>query len=470
VDQRPSALLDVGLLGNLRRNVRVYAETRALVGGPARHGTGLGFVDIVDTFQNPSPSVELEEAYLDFFASDLDVRVGKQKFSWGRLDAFQPTDVINPKRFLEPFLTDEKDAKIGVPAARGTYFLSRVVPAWLGEANATLVWVPVPVPTRFPLPDERWFPSGALVPSTLRIPPGFVPSPVPGLTVPAVAVEPVVRVANRRPPQQLDEGGVAARLAGLTRGVDWALAFYDGPETIPAFDFTTVVESPRARRRSRRPGFAPDLDDLRRLVAVETLRPRFGRIRLVGADAAFQLAGFSVRVEGAYAEDRLLTRMSSDVFSLENIRRALGPRPVRVGTDLLLGKRVRLDLGPLVVPRDTVSWGIGADYSFRGTTFLVQANQLIVLDNPTELLFNDVDSQILVAVRRTFLADRLRIEVPVIQGIERGYTTALPSATYEITDDLRVRIGFLFVAGSRRTLTGQFQDHDEGFIQLRYSY
>ena len=60
--------------------------------------------------------------------------------------------------------------------------------------------------------------------------------------------------------------------------------------------------------------------------------------------------------------------------------------------------------------------------------------------------------------------------VAAIQDIERGYTSFLPELTYSITDHLRIRASFLLIAGSRRTIVGQFHDNDEAFLQRRYFY
>jgi hypothetical protein len=73
-------------------------------------------------------------------------------------------------------------------------------------------------------------------------------------------------------------------------------------------------------------------------------------------------------------------------------------------------------------------------------------------------------------VRKSFFAERLATEIAAVQGLARGYTMGTARFTYAVTDNLRVRLGYLLIAGSRRTLIGQYHDNDETFIQLRYSY
>jgi hypothetical protein len=97
-------------------------------------------------------------------------------------------------------------------------------------------------------------------------------------------------------------------------------------------------------------------------------------------------------------------------------------------------------------------------------------NQLFVLDNDVRLLVPDVDTRITFVLRKGFLDDTLTTEVSVVQGLDRSYTSAIFKVTYAITDNLRIRAGYLAIAGSRNSIIGQYHDNDQGFLQLRYSY
>ena len=47
---------------------------------------------------------------------------------------------------------------------------------------------------------------------------------------------------------------------------------------------------------------------------------------------------------------------------------------------------------------------------------------------------------------------------------------AFPRASYAVTDDVRLRIGYLAVGGTRSSLFGEFGRNDEVVFQLRYSF
>ncbi|MFN8543750.1 MAG: DUF1302 family protein [Candidatus Binatia bacterium] len=461
--QRPEGILGFKITDDLHRAVRLHLDVRTRFGGPPEHASGVGIDDLWNTFQDISPATDVEEAYADLHYRALDVRVGKQKFFWGRLDRFSPTDVLTPRRWTDPFLTDEKDAKVGIPALQASYFPPDLG-TWATDLKAGLAWVPVPFPTRFPLPDERWFPPAASAAvDSINLPANLLPGlPPPELRM-AVAAE------NRRPPQQLDEGGVGLRLTGLSGPVDWGLCYYDGPETTPTLDFAVTVDAPLAIRRLAHGG-TPGVSDLAVLGVASRLTPRFGRIRLAGGDAAFRLGGFTVRAEAAYGMNR---EIPSSVPDLVNAAIAVATDEVHLtpnAAKLLAGRRIVLPVAPLYAERDVVNWGVGLDYLIDGWLPLLQVDQTALLGNDRPLLVNEVDTRLLFLLRKTFLGERLGTELVAVQELERGATSAVGKLTYEVTDHVRVQVGYLAIAGSRRTIIGQYHANDQGFARVRVSY
>jgi len=327
----------------------------------------------------------------------------------------------------------------------------------------------------FPSSAVRWFPPAVSLGEDIHVPSGAFfdnisacrPSSSPA-AAPArdrfseILVDNRLTTKNAHPPQQLDEGAVALRLAGLYKNVDWSLYYYDGPETRPAFALNTSVSDLRP--------CPPSMLGKLCVRADTTLRPIFDRIRLAGGDGAYEFHGITARVEAAYGVDRLLPRRSTDLISPSNLQRVLKNQACGIFRDLGAKGRARVDLGDLFVARDTVEWGAGIDYRWQGWMPLLQVNQTLILDNPTVLLVNDVDTRLFFVVRKSFLGDQLATEVGIVQELERGYTISLSRFTYAITDNWRIRVGYLLIAGTNRSLVGQFHDNDEAFFQLRYSY
>ncbi len=461
--QRPEGIAALQLTGDVHPKARFFLDTRTTFGGPPEHAEGFGLINLRDVFQNISPAVEIEEAYVDLFLPSLDVRIGKQKVAWGKLDTFQPTDVLNPRRYTDPFVTDREDQKIGIPSVQASYYPPPLGVRGVQDLRATVTWVPFPVPIRFPLEDERWFPASTSVPPTLLIKGSTF-----GPGLPDLMTRNVLTTANAPPAKQLDQGAVGLRLTALWGRADWALYYYHGPETAPALAFDTTLIAPNPT------GFAQCALGATpgpcRLRAEPVLFPIGGRIDLAGADLSLAVRGVTLRVEGAWSSDRFIPRSVNEVLSAANLGRATAGRLPEIAAALASGKRVQVDLGDLFERRDTVEWGAGIDYRVLGWTPVLQLNQTLILDNSTELLVNDVDTRLFLIVRKPFLAERLQTELGVLQGLERGYTTAGVRGTYTITDRLRVRLGYLLIAGSRNTTIGQFHDQDEGYIQVRYAF
>src|SRR5205823_8742113 len=98
--QLPAGILRLNATGDVPGRAHLFASARGTVGGPPEHSHA-GVFNLRDTFQNLSPSLELDEAYLDLPLQSLDLRLGKQKFTWGKLDLFQPTDVVDPRDYRD---------------------------------------------------------------------------------------------------------------------------------------------------------------------------------------------------------------------------------------------------------------------------------------------------------------------------------------------------------------------------------
>src|SRR5262249_2408388 len=149
--------------------LRFDSTTLGSNGGPTLKSDRAGVYAWNDVFQDISPAVDFQEAYFDVFLPSVDGRLRKQRVAWGQLDRTPPTDLINPLDYSDPFLQDEVERKLGVPALQASYYppTGAFVPE---ESRLTAVWVPRYLPYRFPLAScdvqgdtshcdlERWFP------------------------------------------------------------------------------------------------------------------------------------------------------------------------------------------------------------------------------------------------------------------------------------------------------------------------
>ncbi len=449
--QRPGALLDLHFDGRATPWLSGRLELRARAGGPFEGGHP-GVYNFDHEYQNRTPSLEASEAYADVHLRRADLRLGIQKVAWGKLDGIPPTDVVNPRDYHDPLIDDVEERKIGIPALLGTYYLPDLPRLALSELRATLIAVPLAVPPRLALRQERWFPASTIPPDAVVVPRALA-SELLGVPLDHDLSIPVhFGTLNHRPPRRLDAGGIGVRLGGTWRESDWDLYHYTGPETAPDADLR-----PEVQLLSRTPP---------RLRVVSFLRQAHDSIHMTGADASTALGGFTVRAEAAYFDNRPYLRRSSDL-----VAEATSPAVLaRVGRQVLQRGRARVPIGDLFPTEDAVEWGVGADYLTHGFTPLVQLNQIVLLDRAPRLLIADPDTRVSGTLRKKLLAERLELEVKGVYALERLAWYVFPRASYRVTDDLRLRLGYLAVGGPRASLLGQFRDNDEFVLQARYTF
>lgn len=446
--QRPLGRIDLWAEQSLLRRLRWKLAATGRWGGTIENASGAGLIDFGHSYQNVDPSLQLDEAWVEWLGDDFEVRAGNQRFTWGRLDGVKPNDQLTPFRYYDPLITDEQDAKIAVPALTLSYFFPS---SWRGflpdDARVTLVWEPIDVPWLFPLEDERWFPPAAGPEGALFIPmlDDVTPDPCPCL----VSVEQTPR--NSDPPaRRFDNGNLGLRISGRTAGVDWSVVYFDGFDPTPAF--TVPVRLALTDD--------PSTADVFEATALTELRPAYRRYRSIGADASAVFGPITTRFEAAWRFRRPwvrdVRRLSDDILA--------SPDDVRA---LLAGETVTLDA---FVERDAVEWGAGADYTIAGYLPLLEVYQVILLHNDTPLLIRNVDTRLAASVRKRWLADRLETQVLGLWGIESGYEVVRLEAGYAVTDQLELRAGVLGIWGNAFTLLGQFKKNSEAYARIRFSF
>jgi hypothetical protein len=426
----------------LSDRVRVESTLNLQNGGPNTRADASGFYTFDDVFQSRTLSLEFEEAFLDIQFSDLDLRIGKQKFAWGKLDRFQAVDVLNTERFNDPFMLDEDERKIGVPSVQGSYYLPRR--DWTPEeGRITLVWIPQYIPFRFPEQGERWFPPAGVPPTVFDV-------SLEGL--PVIEIPLGFQTRNTGTPSfRMQNAGYAGRFSGYSNGIDYALYYYHGFDSQPAFRLTAEALADETNPFD--------------ITAETELTPIFRNIDAWGVDGAFTWGDFAIRSEAAYLRGRPFSR---DIRFLISDQTVLLPELQKVIDNA--GQPTPVDLPPSFVTRDAIEWGVGVDYTRSGYFLLLQVNQTDVLRNDTNLLIEDVETRLLVNLRKLFWHDDLELQMVGLHAIESDYTLLLPNLTYRIFSGLEARIGYMLIAGRRSSLVGQYKKNDQAFLRLRYLF
>jgi len=451
--QRPLARIDLFAEQAVTPELRWRLATTGRWGGTIENASGAGLIDFGHSFQNVDPSLQLDEAWLEWLGETFDVRAGNQRFNWGRLDGIKPNDQLNPLRYYDPLIDDENDQKIAVPALAGSYYFPASWRAHLPEeSRVTLVWQPIAVPWLFPEQDERWFPPAAATGEDLYVPAlegvtvdgkPFDPCPC------SIAVEQELR-NSPAPARRFDNGNVGLRASGRTAGIDWAAVYFDGYD--PAASFTVPI-----RLLLDGAGSSPGVFGA---TALTQLRPAYLRYRSIGADASGVFGGLTTRFEAAWRfrrpYPRDIRRVSEEIFGNDAQKNAL-----------VQGKTVTLDA---FERRDALEWGIGADYLVEGYLPLIELYQVVLVNNDTPLLIRDVDTRVTASVSKWWLGDRLETELVGLWGIESGYELLRLEATYAVTDEIAVGGGVLGVWGDAVSLVGEFKNNSQAYGRVSYTF
>jgi hypothetical protein len=220
------------------------------------------------------------DLYIDILTPHFDVRAGAARLVWGRLDEFQPTDVVNPIDLSRFLMEGRSEARLPVGLVRARAFLPR---------STTLEAVVVPHfrRGRFDQLDEPSSPFNLTRSLAIRLKPDSTRSAVESgfsrMTIPRVRDEPTW-------PDSL-QGGL--RLTTTTSRVDWSVSAYRGRRAFPISTLTWEAAAIRLKPDST---VGPN----------RIIRESFPRFTMIGADFETIRGLWGVRGEvAAFVDDEL---------------------------------------------------------------------------------------------------------------------------------------------------------------------
>ena len=157
--------------------------------------TGVGSDTVHDAIARPL------DMYAELIWPRIEIRMGSSRIVWGRLDEFQPTDVVNPLDLSRFLLEGRSEARLAVGMVRSRVFLS-------GSTTLEVIAVPAFRAGRFDQLDE---PSS---PFNLNV-------------VPPALIE------RRRPAFGAESVQGGARVTSTVGRVDWGATVYRGLRAFP---------------------------------------------------------------------------------------------------------------------------------------------------------------------------------------------------------------------------------------------
>ncbi len=192
------------------------------------------------------PYFYFREGYLKYRGDNFDLAVGKQFYTWGTADGFNPTDNLNPRDYHD--VPDRE--KMGIFSFAASYYPT--------DASITLVIIPLFTPSRLPLASSRWNadPNRKSTDSSLA----------------AAGLPPGTTIRRREMPgERLDKVQAGIRAKQTIAGWDVSMSYFDGYNTQPV---------------------------VRQIGNVA--RPRFNRMHVIGTDFTTTSGKFEYHGEGAW--------------------------------------------------------------------------------------------------------------------------------------------------------------------------
>ncbi len=369
------------------------------------------FKDFSHVYQDSSPFVEIKELYLEREAGAFGCRIGIQRYFWGRLDEYPVNDLLNPWDYNQVFVKSLEERKIGAP--------SIAVDMHRADRTYQLVWVPWFVPYRLPDPNGPW--------SAIQA--GDLLSTAPDTRL--TAVEPDL------PSRTIGNSSFGFRMQQPSNQVDWAITLFHGIDPRPVFKTTTLSITRTGDQLLIDPGFVPS----------------FHTITSIGADGAAVLGDWSLRAEGAYTMGRAF-----------NVRQELWgyPETLEPGS---------YTLNPVEVKRNTLDYGIGADYELKEDWLLtLQAQQTEIFGRPDSLYEKERETLLWVNLKISRLIQRLEINLNIAYNPEHGASMVRPSLSYTLTDNWKITVAGLFLDGPPQSIFGKYTADDQVATTLTYAW
>jgi hypothetical protein len=361
-------------------------------------------------YQSNTPWLEFKELYLAFSANDFELRAGIQRFAWGRLDEYPINDLLNPWDYTRFILRSLEDRKIGVPSLSAN--LNK------GNWSLDMVWIPVFVPYRLPLPDERWFGESEIA-NLSRIPNSDVVPKEPDL-----------------PPRTFENGefGLRVRHAG---DIEWAFNLFQGYNPRPVFKTTALVINPQPEKVLIDPGYVPD----------------FHKMISIGMDAAAVKGDWSLRAEAAYSFTRRF-----------NTRQELWGYPPSPGPGVF-------PLKPNEQKSDTLAYGVAADYRIIEDVLLtMQAQQTIIIHRPDTLYDRRFESLLWANLKAFRMNQKVETNLNLAYNPEHGDGMARANAWYVFTDSWKAGLTVALFTGPPQSLFGRFSKNDQVEAEIVYAW
>ena len=353
---------------------------------------------------------DLPEGYFQWQNLPYTVQVGLNVFTWGDTDVFNPLDVVNPRRYFDPFRSE----KIGTPAV--------VVKREFENFFVEGVYIPFQRKTRVPGENSRWLPRDVYRIRSFDLGSGSAPARI---------VLPDDLRYYYEPTGEVDQAlrnNFAVRAKFRLSGFDWTLAAYQGASATPDVrPLNVTAETTSLANGEYTINVDPDV----------SLQATYYPVRMTGTSFTWELGDFLVK--GAAAYTAVLNRR----YDL----------PARLWENAVALER-------------TFSVGKGSLTALLQATIVERGDQL---DTNSVSLIRMFERAGMGALRWAPNED-LTVTASYLRDTRYGGGVFLSDISYKVRDGWRLRASTVIMNGPQETPIGTYAANDRATISLAASF
>ena len=362
-------------------------------------------------------NLEVREAYVQLFgflSENLDVKIGRQRITWGTADKLNPTDNLNPYD-LEDILDFGRHR--GSDAISFDYYFN-------SEFSVQGAFIPFFQPANMPVGIF----ANALTPSMEMPPPMVLKGFNDTITMPRY---------------NLGESSTAGlKFKGFAAGFDFSLSYVWGRDGMPIATYNTFVP----------------VDAVGGVNINSELS--FNRTHIFGADMAGSIGGVGVWAEAAAFLPDNEVIMTNDLSALYPV----GTPPEMTSIDTTVLKKEAY-----------LKFVVGADYNFANGTYL---NVQYLHGFMNERGADNLNDYFFVQLDKKFFDDRLKIAplaggfiVSDFEDIKNNYALVyVPNISYMATDNAEITLSAAIFDGKGENVFSNFADYNMFMFKMKYSF
>ncbi len=367
----------------------------------------------------------VRELYLDYFSDYVDVRLGKQIVTWGAADGIRILDQVNPLDYREFTLKDWNEIKIPLwmlklevaPTVNGSLqflFIPDFEPNFLPPAGAPFAFKTAEIAAQNYAQLENY---------------GYH-----------------VVTEEDRPAEKFGNAKFGMRWRDVVAGWEYSLNYLYGwnmnPETYVWVDTSTMVLPPPPVP----PGYPP-------IGSTYHFVKKYSRINLWGGSFSKSLVsgffqGLTIRGEFAYLKDVPVAYYDAQgrlaYTKTDQFKYVIGLDKYVITNWLFSFQLIQL---------------INSQKDYHGYKFLL----------PSGGPMDKVATYLTLKISTDFFHERLKPDILIIYGDDNEWRLS-PRVYFEINDHITTTIGMHIFVGKESELYGEFNDVNEFYLELNYSF